>query len=261
MIPMRDHVRLAADVFLPKQSGTLAGDFDPHALQPQRRGCRRLSLIRQIWICRRDPGCAGTIRVTRYISRDGAGGCGWQRHHQLDLRATLVDRTCGYGGRFVFGNRAVVGSRAGQPAPGGDCACFLRRRRIHRPILFAGRRNEAGASAPLAFGEPDTALPNAVAVWAAFIDHVPLRTADLAATGISLPIWQQSLNHPSFDAYWKALSIRRADRSRKRARIIDRRLVRRLCRKRSGRFFSADEAQGDDGNLDCTDWPQPVYPF
>jgi hypothetical protein len=41
-----------------------------------------------------------------------------------------------------------------------------------------------------------------------FIDRVPLRTADRAATGISLPIWQESLNHPSFDAHWKSLSIR-----------------------------------------------------
>jgi hypothetical protein len=37
---------------------------------------------------------------------------------------------------------------------------------------------------------------------------VPLRTADVAATGVPLSIWQQALNHPSFDSYWKALSIR-----------------------------------------------------
>ncbi|MGC2658670.1 MAG: CocE/NonD family hydrolase [Bryobacteraceae bacterium] len=45
-------------------------------------------------------------------------------------------------------------------------------------------------------------------VFGTFIDHLPLRTADLAATGISLPIWQQALNNPSFDTYWKGLSIR-----------------------------------------------------
>ena len=41
-----------------------------------------------------------------------------------------------------------------------------------------------------------------------YVDHLPLRTADLAATGIELPIWRTALDHPSYDAYWKARSIR-----------------------------------------------------
>jgi hypothetical protein len=42
----------------------------------------------------------------------------------------------------------------------------------------------------------------------AYIGHLPLRTADLAATGVKLPVWRAALDHPSYDAYWKRHSIR-----------------------------------------------------
>jgi putative CocE/NonD family hydrolase len=41
-----------------------------------------------------------------------------------------------------------------------------------------------------------------------YIEHLPLRTSDMAATGYSLPLWRLSLDHPSYDAYWKEQSIR-----------------------------------------------------
>ncbi len=41
-----------------------------------------------------------------------------------------------------------------------------------------------------------------------FIDHLPLRTADRAATHQTLPFFQAVLDHPAYDAFWKALSVR-----------------------------------------------------
>ena len=41
-----------------------------------------------------------------------------------------------------------------------------------------------------------------------YIPHLPLRNADIAATGTILPLWRQALDHPSYDAYWKGQSIR-----------------------------------------------------
>ena len=41
-----------------------------------------------------------------------------------------------------------------------------------------------------------------------YIEHLPLRTSDVAATGYPLPLWRLSLDHPSYDAYWKSQSIR-----------------------------------------------------
>jgi len=45
-------------------------------------------------------------------------------------------------------------------------------------------------------------------LFSSYVDHIPLVTADIAATGIILPAWRAALAHPSEDAYWKALSIR-----------------------------------------------------
>jgi putative CocE/NonD family hydrolase len=41
-----------------------------------------------------------------------------------------------------------------------------------------------------------------------YIFHLPLRSADLAAIGTVSPIWRDAMAHPSYDAHWKALSIR-----------------------------------------------------
>jgi putative CocE/NonD family hydrolase len=45
-------------------------------------------------------------------------------------------------------------------------------------------------------------------LFQSYIDHLPLRTADIMATGEVLPAWRTALAHPSYDSYWKNLSIR-----------------------------------------------------
>lgn len=45
-------------------------------------------------------------------------------------------------------------------------------------------------------------------LFSSYIDHVPLVTSDVLATGVVLPAWRTALAHPSDDAYWKATSIR-----------------------------------------------------
>ena len=41
-----------------------------------------------------------------------------------------------------------------------------------------------------------------------YIDHLPLRTADVAATQKTLKLWQFALDHPSFDFFWQQQSLR-----------------------------------------------------
>jgi len=41
-----------------------------------------------------------------------------------------------------------------------------------------------------------------------YLWHLPLRTSDISASGLTLPLWQTALNHPSYDAFWKTQSIR-----------------------------------------------------
>lgn len=45
-------------------------------------------------------------------------------------------------------------------------------------------------------------------VFSGYIWHLPERTADVAAMGMALPQWRTALDHPSYDAYWKAFSVR-----------------------------------------------------
>ncbi len=41
-----------------------------------------------------------------------------------------------------------------------------------------------------------------------FVRRIPLRTADLAATGRTIDFFQKALDHPAYDAYWRSLSTR-----------------------------------------------------
>jgi predicted acyl esterase len=53
---------------------------------------------------------------------------------------------------------------------------------------------------------PGFALPP----FSTFVNHLPLRTADRAATGQSIDFFQQALTHPSYDTYWKEESTFRS---------------------------------------------------
>jgi len=44
--------------------------------------------------------------------------------------------------------------------------------------------------------------------FAEYVRHLPLRTIDAATTGHSIEFFQEALNHPNVDTYWKALSTR-----------------------------------------------------
>jgi uncharacterized protein len=41
-----------------------------------------------------------------------------------------------------------------------------------------------------------------------FILHLPLRTADVAATGQTSSMFQEAVAHPAYDDFWKSISVR-----------------------------------------------------
>jgi putative CocE/NonD family hydrolase len=41
-----------------------------------------------------------------------------------------------------------------------------------------------------------------------FILHLPLRTADIAATGWTTRMYREAVAHPAFDAFWRAISVK-----------------------------------------------------
>ncbi|HUA17625.1 MAG TPA: CocE/NonD family hydrolase [Bryobacteraceae bacterium] len=52
-----------------------------------------------------------------------------------------------------------------------------------------------------------TAPGTAKARFADYVNHLPLRTADRAATRQTIGLYQTILDHPTYDAFWKALSV------------------------------------------------------
>jgi putative CocE/NonD family hydrolase len=44
--------------------------------------------------------------------------------------------------------------------------------------------------------------------FAKFVLHLPLRTADVAATGQTSSMFQVAVQHPAFDSFWKSISVR-----------------------------------------------------
>ena len=94
-----------------------------------------------------------------------------------------------------------------QSAPEGDLPGGLRLRRLSRPLLLHRRRHEAGQSPGVDGGE--SARARAIHPdFAKFVLHLPLRTADVAATGRTSPMYREAIAHPAFDAFWRAISTR-----------------------------------------------------
>ena len=44
--------------------------------------------------------------------------------------------------------------------------------------------------------------------FAEYTNHLPTRTSDRASSGQALAVWQEALNHPSYDDFWKRISVR-----------------------------------------------------
>ncbi len=58
-----------------------------------------------------------------------------------------------------------------------------------------------------------------------YIFTLPLRHADRAASGRSVPLFQETLDHPTYDAFWQALSVQRAAEDDHRSCVFPGRLV------------------------------------
>ena len=50
--------------------------------------------------------------------------------------------------------------------------------------------------------------PGYVPDFQKFVWHLPLRTADVAATGWTIGIYQEALDHPAYDGFWRGISTR-----------------------------------------------------
>ena len=164
VIPMRDGVRLAADVMLPSTSGRWPTILvrTPYSRKAASMRSYRYFLQRGYALVFEDVrgrnASQGAFGPITQEGPDGNDTINW-----IAEQAWSNGRV-GMVGSSDSGNRAVVGGVGGQSAPAGYFADVVRRRRIHGPLLFGRRRAKARASAAMAGGEFYAASPRASAV-------------------------------------------------------------------------------------------------
>ncbi len=206
-VPMRDGVRLAADVFLPRATGR--------------------------W---------PTVLFRTPYSRKGPSGRSYRGFLQRGYAVVIEDVRGRYASQGIFGTIEQEGPDgndtinwiAEQPWSNSRVAMagasYLGMAQwwaaIERnPHLFAiapvvsgddeytDRFYSTGGALKLGhrllwLAENRTPPLQVRPIFSSYVWHLPLRTADLAATGVKLPVWRTALDHPSYDAYWKSHSIR-----------------------------------------------------
>ena len=156
-VPMRDGVRLSANVFLPSEHARVPAIL---VRTPYGKGAG-LTPNYQAFV---DHGYAVMVEDVRgrYESEGivpaAETGAGRRRRHlELDRAPALVGRQDRHDRRFVPGDRAVEGGAARQSAPESHLPGGFGVRRLSRPVLLDGRRHEAGEPAGVDVREPEGA--------------------------------------------------------------------------------------------------------
>jgi predicted acyl esterase len=209
-VPMRDGIRLTADVFLPSTSGrwpTLLVRTPYSRHSPNARSYRSFFVPRGYAVVIQDLrgrwGSQGTFGPISQEAPDGNDSINWiAAQPWSDGRIGMVGNS--YLG-LVDWWAAIEGNphlRAFSPMFSGDDE-------------YADRYYSEGGAFQLGhrllwFAENFPPTPLSPIPLNNYINHLPLRTSDIAATGKSLPLWQLALDHPSFDSFWQGQSLRNA---------------------------------------------------
>jgi len=207
LVPMRDGVRLATDVFLPAASGhwptilvrtpySRHGDTIPGYHYFVRHG---YALVVQD--LRGRYASQGTFSVISQEGPDANDTINWIANQPWS------------DGRVAIAGSSYMGVVAWWAAAEGN-----KRLRAISPMFsgddeYADRYYSAGGALQLGhrllwFAENFPPKPKLPLPIDTYIDHLPLRTADEAATLKTLKLWQLALDHPSFDLFWQQQSMR-----------------------------------------------------
>jgi predicted acyl esterase len=208
-VPMRDGVRLTADVYLPSASGRWPALLVRTPYSRHSSAARGYSMfvprgyavvvqdLRGRW------GSQGTFGLMSQEAPDGNDTINWIASQPWsDGRIAMAGSS--YLG-LVQWWAAIEGNphlRAFSPMFSGDDE-YTDRYYSEGGALQLGHRL-------LWLAENFPPTPLGPVPLNNYITHLPLRTSDVAATGKTLPLWQRALDHPSFDSFWQAQSLRNA---------------------------------------------------
>jgi uncharacterized protein len=208
-VPMRDGVRLTADVYRPAASGRwpavlVRTPYSRHSATARGyRGFVQRGYAVVVEDLRGRFGSQGTFGLLTQEAPDGNDSINWiAAQPWSDGRVAMAGSS--YLG-VVQWWAAIEGNphlRAFSPMFSGDDE-------------YADRYYSEGGALQLGhrllwLAENFPPSPLGPIPLDSYIGHLPLRTSDLAATEKQLPLWQQALDHPSFDSFWQQQSLRNA---------------------------------------------------
>jgi predicted acyl esterase len=206
-VPMRDGIRLVADVFLPAVAGRwptvlVRTPYSRHALGI--RGYRSflqhgyavvIEDLRGRW------DSQGTFGLITQEAPDGNDTINWIAAQPWSNGKVAMAGSSYLG--LVQWWAAINGNphlKAISPMFSGDDE-------------YADRYYSEGGALQLGhrllwFAENFPPSPTVTIALSSYISHLPLRTSDVAATEKRLSLWQLALDHPSFDNFWQGQSLR-----------------------------------------------------
>jgi len=206
LVPMRDGVRLAANVFLPPDHARLPTILErtPYGkgaeITPNYQAFVDRGYAVVVEDVRGRYASEGVFRPLEQEPSDGDDTLNWiARQSWSDGKIGMIGGS--YRG-IVQWKVAVLGNphlKAIFPVVSGDDEY---RDRFYSPggAMKLGHRLEWMAENQKAPGyHPD---------FGKYTLHLPLRTADIAATGWISDMFRKAVAHPAFDSFWQAISVR-----------------------------------------------------
>ena len=204
-VPMRDGVRLSANVYRPPDLGA----FRPSWCAPPTAKATASPTITRHSSTAATPSWSRTCAdatIPRVCSSPWSRNPPTATIPSTGSRGTLERRQGRDDGRIVSGDRPVEGRRTEQPAFESDLSGGLGLRRLSRPVLLHRRRHETRQ--PPNWMADNLRAPGFVPEFDNYVLHLPLRTSDVAATGQTSDMYQTALRHPAYDSFWKSISTR-----------------------------------------------------
>ncbi len=212
-VPMRDGVRLSANVFLPSEQGRVPAIL---IRTPYGKGTDLIPNY-QAFV---DHGYAVVIQDVR--GRYESEGDFEQLHHEEDD----ADQTLNWIAKQSWSN-GKVGMAGGSYLGIVQWKAALRNNPHLKAIFpvvsgdddyrdrFYSRGGAFKLGHRLEWMAENLKVPGYRPDFNRFIWHLPLRTADVWATGQVSEAYQEAMRHPAFDSFWKSISTReRLDRIR-----------------------------------------------
>lgn len=207
VIPMRDGVHLAADVFRPSLNGrwpTILVRTPYSRKSPNARSFR--SFIQR--------GYAVVVEDVRgrYASQGTFGPITQEGPDAYDTLNWIAEQAWS-NGRVAMAGSSYLGIVQWWAAVEDNPHLLAISPVVSGDDEYADRYYSTGGALQLGHRllwlaenfNPPSSIP---LPFDTYIKHLPVRTSDIAATGVPLSLWRSALNHPAYDDFWKAQSLR-----------------------------------------------------